>query len=191
MLEKKLNQPANIEFVETPLRDVVIFLQEQHEIPFILKAKKLEEASISPDTPITMNLKGVRLSTALSLMLDELGLTYVEKEEVVLITTPADAKATLEIRVYQCRDLLAMAVPAAGGGAVGAAGGGFGGGERGIADGGFGGVASPAVKVDMAAADDAASNSCGAVDEPDHDQRRSAELVVKPAALAPSANTTV
>jgi hypothetical protein len=44
-------------------------------------------------------------------MLSDLELTYVEKDDLLLITTPEDAEATMEIRVYDCRDLLAMAAP--------------------------------------------------------------------------------
>jgi len=73
-----------------------------------LSVKKLEEASVSPDTPVTRTLKHVRLSTLLDLILSELELTYVEKDDLLLITTPEDAESTLEIRVYDCRDLLAM-----------------------------------------------------------------------------------
>jgi hypothetical protein len=133
-LDRKLSQPTNVDFVEQPLRDVILYLSEQHAIPIVLKTKKLEEAGVKPDAPITISLKGVRLSTALELMLDELGLTYVDKEEVLLITTLDDAKATLAIRVYECRDLLALAAPAGPVGGAAAPGVGFG-----SADGGYGG----------------------------------------------------
>jgi general secretion pathway protein D len=71
----------------------------------------LEEASISLDKAIRINLQQVRLATLLELMLDELELTYVEKDELLIVTTPEDAEATLLIRVYDCRDLLAMEAP--------------------------------------------------------------------------------
>ena len=106
-LKHELEKPTNMEFVEQPLKDVVLFLQEQHAMPIILCVKKLEEASVSPDHPITKNLKGIRLRTALELMLDDLELTYVEKDGILLITTPEDAENTLLIQVYNCQDLLA------------------------------------------------------------------------------------
>jgi hypothetical protein len=42
------------------------------------------------------------------LMLGQLGLTYVIEDEVVQITTPEDAGSRLQIRVYDCRELLNM-----------------------------------------------------------------------------------
>jgi len=112
VLEAKLNQVTMIDMVEMQLRDMVLMLQDQHEFPILLKTKKLDEAGISPDTPITKKLAGIRLSTALQHILEELDLTYVVEDELVLITTPEDAQSRLEIRVYDCRDLLA--VPRAG-----------------------------------------------------------------------------
>lgn len=106
-LKHELDKPTSMEFVEQPLKDVVLFLQEQHAMPIFLCIKKLEEASVSPDSPITKNLKGIRLRTALELMLKDLELTYVEKDGILLITTPEDVENTLLIQVYNCQDLLA------------------------------------------------------------------------------------
>ncbi len=97
--------------METPLKDVVVYLSETHDIPIVLSKKKLEEASLSPDTPVTMTLRGVTLRSVLRLILKEHELTYVVRDEVLQITTPEDAESQLLIRVYDCRDLLAMAVP--------------------------------------------------------------------------------
>jgi hypothetical protein len=110
-LQEKLNQRIDLQVVEAPLKDVFELLRENSGIQFILLTKKLEEASVSPDTPVTKNLKQVRLSTLLELMLKDLELTYVEKDGLLLITTPEDAESKLEIRVYDCRDLLAMPAP--------------------------------------------------------------------------------
>jgi hypothetical protein len=44
----------------------------------------------------------------LNLILDDLELTCLVKDEVLQITTPQDAQAATEIRIYDCRDLLAM-----------------------------------------------------------------------------------
>jgi HAAS domain-containing protein len=111
-LQEKLNKRVDLEVVEMPLKDVIAYLQENSQIQFVIQKKKLEEAALTPDHPVTVNLKRVRLSTLLDLMLKDLELTYVEKDDLVLITTPEDAEATMEIRVYDCRDLLAMPAPA-------------------------------------------------------------------------------
>jgi len=110
-LQEKLNQRIDFDVVEAPLKDVCEMLHEKTGIQILLQMKKLEEASVSADTPVTKNLKQVRLSTLLELVLKDLELTYVEKDGLLLITTPEDAESKLEIRVYDCRDLLAMPAP--------------------------------------------------------------------------------
>ncbi len=107
-LADKLNQRTDVEFVETPLKDAIEFLAEKSELQIILKAKRLEEAGVNLDAPVTLRLKNVRLSTLFDVMLEDLGLVYTEKDDLVVITTPDDAQATMEVRVYDCRDLLTM-----------------------------------------------------------------------------------
>src|SRR5262245_28953890 len=107
-IEAELNKTTEIDMVEMPLKDVVQYLAERHQIPIVLNQKKLEEASVSIDTPITKNLRGIRLASALNLMLRDLELRYLVADEVLQITTPEDAESWLEVRVYDCRDLLTM-----------------------------------------------------------------------------------
>lgn len=158
-LADRLQQRLDIEFIETPLKDVIDFLQDTTGIQFVLNQKRMEEAGVNIDTAITKNFQQVRLGTFLDLMLDELELVYVERdEELIIITTREDAAATMTVRVYDCRDLLELAIvgPAVPnairrGGAGGGGGGGFFGGlESSPGDeilaqvGGLGGAVDPA-----------------------------------------------
>jgi hypothetical protein len=134
-----------------------------HSFPILLNAKKLEEVGVNLDTPITKRVGGLRLKTALDIILDQLELAYTVQDEYVMITTKEDAQSRLEIRVYDCRDLLATkagrktrpadadaaatdpaAAPAGGdnayGGAAPTPGGGYGGGEMSGMPGGYGGM---------------------------------------------------
>ena len=58
-----------------------------HAIPIVLNAKKLEEAGVNIDTPVTKRLKGLTLRSALNLLLDDLELTYAVQNGVLMITT--------------------------------------------------------------------------------------------------------
>jgi len=98
--------PVGMEFVETPLKDAIQYLQDQHSIPIVLNTKTLNDAGINPDTPVTKNLKGITLRSALRLMLKELDLTYVVRDEVLQITTPDDAESQLVTKVYPVGDLV-------------------------------------------------------------------------------------
>jgi hypothetical protein len=87
-----LDKPADIQFVETPLKDAIDFLAAEHGIPMVLNAKNLEEAGMTMDTPVTKNLSGLTLRSTLNLLLDELELTYVIQNGVLMITTEAEAQ---------------------------------------------------------------------------------------------------
>lgn len=105
-IEHALRQPVTLEFVETPLSDVVEYLAKYSSIQILLDKKALDEAGAATDTPISCNLQQVKLSSALDLTLDELDLDYVVRNEVLQITTKEKAEARLETKVYGVRDLV-------------------------------------------------------------------------------------
>ena len=53
----------------------------------------------------------MKVQTALRLILEQLGLTYVTHDNVIMITTPEDAGSQLVTRVYDCRDLMKLPSP--------------------------------------------------------------------------------
>jgi len=110
-LEEKLNRRIEVNFKEVPLREALNELAQQTNIQFYIAQKKLEEASVSPDTPITQRFKDIRVETLLRLMLKDLELTHVDRDDLIVVTTPEDAESELLTRVYDCRDLLAMPAP--------------------------------------------------------------------------------
>ncbi|MGD0900833.1 MAG: DUF4974 domain-containing protein [Thermoguttaceae bacterium] len=106
---KALKEPTSLEFVETPLQDVIDYLQQKHGIPIVFDKKELEGLNIDPSpTMVTKNLKGISLRSALKIMLDELGLKYVIHNEVLLITSPtrAESEEFLITKVYDVSDLV-------------------------------------------------------------------------------------
>jgi hypothetical protein len=92
-IREALDDTTSIEFISTPLTDVVAYLEDAHEIPILLYCKKLSEAGCSSSKPITMALEGFSLRAALQVMLHEQGLAPVVRRQVLLITTLDDAAA--------------------------------------------------------------------------------------------------
>ncbi len=124
--------------------------QNLPEISIIVDRRAIEDdpLGLATDPPITMDqpLTDVTLRSALRLILNEVDLTYMVRDEVLLITTPDVAEFHLVTRVYPIPDLVIPVNPflAGGGlggfgGGLGGFGGGFGGGVGGIGGGGFGG----------------------------------------------------
>lgn len=106
-----LAKPIDLEFSDTPLKEVAKVIAEKAKINVLLATKKLEDAAIDLDTPVTTSLRGISLRSALKLLLSDLGLTYVIRDECLLISTPEDASSQLVICIYDCREILAMRNP--------------------------------------------------------------------------------
>ena len=90
------------------MKDVIDYLKDLHHVEIQLDSAALKEASIDVNMPITKNLKGISLRSALKLLLDELELKYVVHNEVLLITTPArtESEDYLTTKVYPVADLV-------------------------------------------------------------------------------------
>lgn len=105
-IEHELSKITEIEVVEMPLKDCLLYFTEKHHIPILLNTKQLDAASIPADTPITKSLRGISLRSALNLMLADLECAFVIKDEVLQVTTSKDAQREFDVRIYDCRDLL-------------------------------------------------------------------------------------
>lgn len=105
-IEAALKQPTKLEFVDQPMSDVVEFLQEHHKIPIQLDYRALVDEGIGSDTPIMAHLDGISLRSALRLVLGQLDLTYVVRNEVLMLTTRTEAENMLVLKMYPVRDLV-------------------------------------------------------------------------------------
>ena len=138
---KQLEQPTVLELIETPLADVIDYLKDYHKIEIQLDTKALDDAGLDTSSPITRNIRGISLKSALRLMLKELDLTYLIDNEVLLITTQDEAGQRLSTKVYPVADLVLPVDPTALLGGIGGIGGGGGFGSQGTGgqQGAFGG----------------------------------------------------
>ena len=102
----ELKAPTDLQFIETPLTDVVETLKDYHDIEIQIDQRALDDVEVPLDTGITKDLKGISLRSALRLILRELDLTYVIEDDVLLITTPEEAETWLGTRVYPVADLV-------------------------------------------------------------------------------------
>ena len=105
-IEKALESPTQMEFVEQPLDQVVDYLRDYHQIEIQLDKSAMEDVGIAVDHPVTQKFQGLSLRSALRLMLRELKLTYTIQNDVLLITTPEVEEANLVTRVYDVADLV-------------------------------------------------------------------------------------
>jgi len=104
-IEKALAENTQLEFVDTPLSDVIAYLRDRHKIEIQVDQKALSDVGIGTDTAVTKKIKAVPLRSALKLVLRELDLTFTVHDGVLLITTPEHAESMLITRVYPVSDL--------------------------------------------------------------------------------------
>jgi hypothetical protein len=102
-----LDQAAEIHALEKRLDGIIANLAAQHGVPMAIDARHLEEAGVPADTPITKDLSGVSLRSLLRHVLNDLELTYVIRDEAILITTPEESESILTTLVYPVHDLVA------------------------------------------------------------------------------------
>ena len=73
----------------------------------LLDRRSLEEASVSPETPITFRASDISLRSAPRLMLSPLDCVENINDEILEITTLEKANTLLSTRCYAVQDLLA------------------------------------------------------------------------------------
>jgi len=100
-----LEKPTSLEFVDLSLEKCIEFLKEYHKINIWLDLQTLTKLGVALDQPITLKLAGVTLRSVLKLLLEPVQLTYVIDDDVMKITTSAEANEKLLTRTYPVHDL--------------------------------------------------------------------------------------
>ncbi|MFN0022166.1 MAG: permease prefix domain 1-containing protein [Pirellulaceae bacterium] len=120
-IEQKLAQRIDADYLEVPFKELLEDLQQRAEIQIYVNRKAISATEISLDAPISISLKSIRVDTVLDLVLEQAGdqqLAYVERDGILIISTADALSGASEVKVYNCRDLLAMASPVPTGGVL-------------------------------------------------------------------------
>jgi len=120
-VEEKLARRTDVDYPETPFKEVLLDLKDRMDLQIYVNAKAITAGEVSLDAPITINLKGVRLDMALDLILEQAGegkLEYVERDGILIVSTSEALSGASEVKVYNCRDILAMTSPVPSGGGM-------------------------------------------------------------------------
>ena len=96
-----LKQPANMNFILTPLEEAIHNISLSHGVRIVIDRKTLEQAGISADAPVTFELDGVDLGRSLRFLLNSCNLSYVVKHECVQVTTKEVADANRTLAIYR------------------------------------------------------------------------------------------
>jgi hypothetical protein len=99
-IREALDDPTELQFPNTPLRTALEFLGDVHDINIIIDETGLTDEGISIDDTVDITLKDVSLKSGLNVLLKPAGLTYVVRNEVMMITTQSKADGTIDTQAY-------------------------------------------------------------------------------------------
>ena len=106
-IQKSLKKHVDVNFNETPLSVVVDTLGRMAGINVHLDRRGMVAEGVTSDTPVTIALsQPVSLQSALNLILEELRLSYVIRNEVLLITSEQTRDTDVYQEVYNVADLV-------------------------------------------------------------------------------------
>jgi hypothetical protein len=105
-IRQALAKKIDWDFKETPLADVVAYLQGSLKIPVQLDPKGLKGEGVGTDAPMTLKVSGISAKAALNLMLHPLHLSATIRDEVLLVTSQQVADGNVHAVVYDVADLL-------------------------------------------------------------------------------------
>jgi hypothetical protein len=91
LLVQKLLQPVSAHFIETPLKDVISVLTDQTGILFELDVRRLEEAGISIDSPVTSTSDPLPVVVALKEVLADYPIAADYRYGTIVITSAQSA----------------------------------------------------------------------------------------------------
>jgi hypothetical protein len=109
---RALNAPITIDLKDgATFQNVIDYLQEKMGVTIIVDKQALDEAMVTYETPVKLNLPKVATKTVLKKLLADFNLTYVVKDEAIQITTVERARDMLTTRIYYLGDLAAVVNP--------------------------------------------------------------------------------
>ena len=101
-----LKAPVSLHFDNTPLEEVLKHIADSQGIGISLDTQGLDEQGNTQSTPVTIGVDGIRLESALNLMLEQLGLDYIVENEVLMITSKSRRQGDMKPKVYPVADLI-------------------------------------------------------------------------------------
>ncbi len=79
---------------DTPLQDVLRYVQaatedDEGKLEFVVDEQELQKAEVTMQSPVVLNLNDATLGTSLTLLLDQLGLTYTVNANGAIVVRAA------------------------------------------------------------------------------------------------------
>ena len=105
-IQSALDSKTTQTFIELPLSEAIQTLSETHDIPMVIDHRGLEEIGLDAEAGVSIDMKNMSLRGFLRLMLRDLDLTYMVREEYLEITTFEEAENRLATEMYLLPDAI-------------------------------------------------------------------------------------
>lgn len=105
-IDDALRKTVTLQYEQTPLASVLKDLATQSGIDIVLDPEGFNDSGVNTNTPVTIDVDGIMLKSALNLILEQLHLIHVVRDEVLKITTEARGRGELFPVVYPIGDLV-------------------------------------------------------------------------------------
>jgi type II secretory pathway component GspD/PulD (secretin) len=105
-IESKLRKTVTLNFTDAPLKQVIDDIRGWTDINIYIDQPALHQEGVNMEHLVSVKLEKVSLKSALNLILRQVHLTYIIKDEVLQITSESAARSRLERVTYQVGDLI-------------------------------------------------------------------------------------
>ena len=105
-IHRTLSEPVDLHFDAVPLSEIMRHISEVGAFNVVIDEIGLEEAGVTSNLPVTINVDGVMLKSGLNLVLKPLSLNFMIEDEVLKITSHMRTLGDLSTRVYAVPDLV-------------------------------------------------------------------------------------
>lgn len=111
-----LNEPVTVKFEGAPLKDVMEEFGKLLDTPIIMDEVAISDEGIHLEEPVRFQVQDVAARSALEAILEELDLTWLIENEILVITSATAAEDLLVTMAYDVSDLVELAKPRSYGG---------------------------------------------------------------------------
>lgn len=106
-IKARLATLVNVNYSNRSLAEVLDDLSAVTDIPIVIDSNALSAVRVAPETPVTLQVnQSIRLSSALNLLLEGKDLTYIIRNDVLMVTSMEVKRNDVEVRTYKVTDLV-------------------------------------------------------------------------------------
>lgn len=106
LIHAALAEKCDVESRQLPLIDALRPAGKPRQVPVFIDRMALTDAGVDIEKPVACPITGLSYRETLKILLDELDLTYVIRDEALVITSKKEAESTLSTKVYPVFDLV-------------------------------------------------------------------------------------